>query len=120
MVRGSLALWERRPEARISLTRALDLFEAAYRASNYSPRTVEWYRERLKVYFGFLERELGREPALADLTVELPPVSIREAGGRQVCRPSLQGLRPRGPFLLLPAQLLPGGAGLLLLAVQGG
>jgi len=98
MVRGSLALWERRPEARISLTRALDLFEAAYRASNYSPRTVEWYRERLKVYFGFLERELGREPALADLTVQSFRLFLleKQAGGRYAGHP-FKAFDPEGP-----------------------
>jgi site-specific recombinase XerD len=65
----SLALWERRPEARISLVKALDLFEADYRASNYSPRTVAWYRQRLEEVFDHLRASHSREPVLVDLTV---------------------------------------------------
>ena len=62
--------WSRSPQAQVSLHRALQLFESAYRASSKSPNTVAWYRERLGYFFAFLEQELGREPTLADFTRE--------------------------------------------------
>ena len=65
----SNALWQRQPQARVSLQRALDLFEAADRARNLSPRTVTWYRERLQPFFRHLEIQLGYEPLLGDLTI---------------------------------------------------
>jgi site-specific recombinase XerD len=69
MTRQSLTLWQKRAEARITLTRALDLFDAAYRATNHSLRTVRWYRERLLPFIDQLAHSLDREPQLADLTV---------------------------------------------------
>ncbi len=63
------ALWERQPQARISLWRVLDLFEAAYRAENRSTHTIAWYRQRLKPFFDYLEGHLEREPALVDLDI---------------------------------------------------
>ena len=69
MTRQSLTLWQKRAEARITLTRALDLFDAAYRATNHSLRTVRWYRERLQPFIDQLAHGLDREPQLADLTV---------------------------------------------------
>jgi integrase len=69
MTRQSLTLWQKRAEARITLTRALDLFDAAYRATNHSLRTVRWYRERLLPFIDQLAHNLDREPQLADLTV---------------------------------------------------
>jgi integrase len=65
----SLSLWERRAEAHITLAKALDLFEAAYCAGNFSPRTVLWYRQRLELYFEYPRGSLGREPVLADLSI---------------------------------------------------
>jgi site-specific recombinase XerD len=62
-------LWERLPQARITLTKALSLYEAANRARNLSPRSVAWYRDRLTPFLQHLETQLGREPALADFTV---------------------------------------------------
>jgi site-specific recombinase XerD len=69
MTRQSLTLWLRRAEARIGLAKALDLFDAAYRATDHSPRTVHWYRQRLEPFIAHLENSLGREPLLADLTI---------------------------------------------------
>lgn len=65
-----VTLWSRSTHAQISLSRALHLFENAYRASGKSPRTVDWYRERLGYVFTFLQQELGREPTLLDFTRE--------------------------------------------------
>jgi len=62
-------LWERLPQARITLAKALDLFESAYRARNLSPRTVAFYRQRLAPFFRYLEEQLGAEPTLADFTL---------------------------------------------------
>ena len=63
------SLWERQPQARISLWKVLDLFQAANRARNLSPRTVAWYKERLTPFFRHLEEQLEREAALADLSI---------------------------------------------------
>ena len=59
MTSTATALWERQPQARISLWKALDLFEAACRARNLSPSTIAWYRERLTPFFRHLENALG-------------------------------------------------------------
>jgi site-specific recombinase XerD len=63
------SLWERQPQARIGLRKALDLFAAAYRARNLSPRTIAWYRERLAPFLQHLEAQRGREATLADLEI---------------------------------------------------
>ena len=86
----SLSLWERRPEARISLAKALDLFESAYRASNYSPRTVAWYRQRLEAVFANMRGNLGREPLLGDLTVQSFRLFLleKQAGGKYAGHPT--------------------------------
>ena len=60
MNNAATSLWERQPQARISLWKSLDLFEAAYRARNFSPRTVAWYKERLTPFFRHLEAQLKR------------------------------------------------------------
>jgi integrase/recombinase XerC/integrase/recombinase XerD len=63
------SLWERQPQAQISLWKALDFFEAAYRARNLSPHTIAWYRGRLRPFITNLEGRLDREPVLADLDI---------------------------------------------------
>jgi hypothetical protein len=45
-----VSLWSRSSESQVPLRRALHLFDAAYRAAGKSPRTVDWYRERLVSY----------------------------------------------------------------------
>src|SRR4051794_19642200 len=65
----STALLDRRPQSRITLAKSLELFEAAYRARNLSPKTVKWYRERLQPFFAHLETQVEREPNIADLTI---------------------------------------------------
>jgi site-specific recombinase XerD len=62
-------LWERQPQARISLWKALDFFGAAYRARNLSPHTIAWYKQRLTPFVSNLEGRLEREPTLADLDI---------------------------------------------------
>jgi site-specific recombinase XerD len=83
------SFWSRREEARLSLARALDLFEAAYRASGKSPRTVAWYRERLGYFFRYLALQLGDEPTLLDFTPQRYRMFIleKQAGGRNVGHP---------------------------------
>ncbi len=67
----------------IPLAKALDLFEAAYRAGGKSPRTVHWYRERLGKFFSYVEQAQGREPVLDDLTVQNFRLFVleKQAGG---------------------------------------
>ncbi len=79
-----VTLWSRSVHAKVSLRRTLHLFESAYRASGKSPRTVEWYGERLGYFLVFLERGLGHEPTLLDFTREQFRLFIleRQAAGR--------------------------------------
>lgn len=69
MINTATTLWERQPQARISLWKALDFFEAAYRARNLSPHTITWYKQRLTPFVSNLESRLDREPTLADLDI---------------------------------------------------
>jgi integrase/recombinase XerC/integrase/recombinase XerD len=68
MATGISSLWHRQAEVQLSLRRALELFEAAYRAAGYRPRTIAWYQQRLGYFFVYLDRTLGREPTLSDFT----------------------------------------------------
>src|SRR2546425_305636 len=87
------SLWARAPEARIPMSRAVDLLDAADRASGKSPRP---YCHCLGSVFAHLENELGREPTLADLTPQpfrLFLIACRVGPGRNTC--GIRSKRPR-------------------------
>jgi integrase/recombinase XerC/integrase/recombinase XerD len=64
----STALWERLPQARLSLAKAFDLYEASNRARNFSPSTIRFYRDRIRAFIQFVERQGGGEATLNDFT----------------------------------------------------
>src|SRR5205823_4807590 len=85
-----LSLWSRSPGAAIPLRRALELFDAAYRATGKSPRTIAWYRERLGYIFAHLDEALGREPVLGDFTPQAFRLFVlaAQARGKRQQQPS--------------------------------
>ncbi|MDF2734862.1 MAG: Phage integrase, N-terminal SAM-like domain [Chloroflexota bacterium] len=42
----------------------------ALRAENYSPKTIEGYREKWGPFFAFVDERLGGDPTIADFTLE--------------------------------------------------
>ncbi len=76
------SLWSRGAEAQIPLARALQLFDAAYRAADKSPRTIAWYQQRLGYFFDFLAKETGSVPTIADFTPQAFRLFILERQAR--------------------------------------
>jgi len=82
MTLPDVSLWSRSAESQIALARALQLFDAAYRATGKSSRTIDWYRQRLGYFFDYLAGQQGSAPRLADFVPQAFRLFILERQAR--------------------------------------